>query len=68
MLQKAIQNLLHVNIDVYSRRLIYEFPGDGVKYVSKLQSHCEDMTFSDKSRYDRIFQQVTHKVRESAMD
>ena len=26
-----------------------------------MQSHCENMTFSDKSRYDRNFQQVTHK-------
>ena len=25
------------------------------------------MTFADKSRYDRIFQQVTHKEGESAM-
>ena len=26
------------------------------------------MNFSDKSRYDRIFQQVTHKGREYAMN
>ena len=26
------------------------------------------MTFSDKSRYDRIFEQVTHKVEESAIN
>ena len=26
------------------------------------------MNFSDKSRYDRIFQQVTHKGGESAMN
>ena len=26
------------------------------------------MTFSDKRRYDTIFQQVTHKVGKSAMD
>ena len=26
------------------------------------------MTFSDKSRYDRIFQQVTHKGGELAMN
>ena len=26
------------------------------------------MNFADKSRYDRIFQQVTHKVGESAMN
>ena len=42
--------------------MIAEFPGDGVKCISKLQSHCANMTFSDKSRYDIITQKVTHKV------
>ena len=28
--KKAIRNLLHANIDVHSRRLIAEFPKDGV--------------------------------------
>ena len=53
--KKAIRNILHENIDVHSRRLISELPGDGVKYISKIQSHCANMTFADKSRYDRIF-------------
>ena len=35
--KKAIRNLLHANIDVHSRRVIAEFPGDGVKCISKLQ-------------------------------
>ena len=59
---------MHANIDVHSRRLIAEFPGDGIKCIEKLQSHCANMTFSDKSRYDRIFQQVTHKGGEYAMN
>ena len=29
--------------------------------LKHLQSHCANMTFADKSRYDRTFQQVTHK-------
>ena len=66
--KKAIRNVLHTNIDVHSRRLIYEFPGDGVKGIVKLQSHCANMTFSEKSRYDRTFQKVTHKEGESAMN
>ena len=66
--KKAIRNLLHANIDVHSRRLIAEFPKYGIKCIEKLQSHCANMTFSDKSRYDRTFQQVTHKVRESAIN
>ena len=57
----AIRNLLHANSCVHSRILISEFPDDGIKCMEKLQSHCANMTFADKSRYDRTFQQVTHK-------
>ena len=59
---------MHANIDVNSIIFIAEFPGDGVKYIEKLQSHCANMTFSDKSRYGRIFQQITHKGGEYAMN
>ena len=59
---------MHANIDVQSRRLIAEFPKDGVKCTGKLQSHCTNMTFDDKSRYDRTFQQVTHKGGEYAIN
>ena len=59
--KKVIRNLLHANIDVHSRRLIAEFPKYGIKCIEKLQSHCANMTFADKSRYDRTFQQVIHK-------
>ena len=58
---------MYENIDVYSRRLIADFPDNGKKCIEKLQSHFSSMTFSDKSRYDRTFPQVTHKVGESAM-
>ena len=59
--KKAIINIFHDNIDVHSRRLISEFPKDGIKCIEKFQSHCANMTFADKSRYDRTFQQVTYK-------
>ena len=52
---------MHTNIDVHSRRFIAEFPKDGIKCIEKLQSHCANMTFADKSRCDRTFQQFTHK-------
>ena len=64
----AIRNLLHANIDVHRRRLIDKFPKDGVKCIEKLLSHCANMNFADKSRYDRTFQQVTHKGGESAIN
>ena len=66
--KKAIRNLLHANIDVHSRRLIAEFPKYGIKCIEKLQSHCANMTFSDKIKYYRTFQQVAHKGGESAMN
>ena len=34
--KKDIRNLLHANIDVHSRRLIAEFPKDGIKFIEKL--------------------------------
>ena len=46
--KKAIRNLLYANIDVHSRRLIAEFPGDAIKCIEKLQSHCANMTFAEK--------------------
>ena len=66
--KQAIRKLLHANSDVHSRRLIAEFPKDGIKCLEKLQSHCANMTFADKSRYDRTFQQVTHKGGEYAIN
>ena len=55
--KQAIRNLLHANSDVHSRRLIAEFAKDGIKCLEKLQSHCANMTFEEKSRYDRTFQE-----------
>ena len=52
--KKEISNILHTHIAVHIRKLISEFPEDGVKYISKIQSYCASMNFSDKSRYDRI--------------
>ena len=44
----AIRNLLHANSCVHSRRLIAEFPEDGIKCMEKLQSHCANMTLQIK--------------------
>ena len=37
--KKAIKNLLHDNIYVHSRRLIAEFPKDGIKFMKKNCNH-----------------------------
>ena len=65
--KKAIINLLNAKIDVHIRILISELPKDGIKCIEKLQSHCANMTFAYKSRYDWTFQQVTHKGGEYAI-
>ena len=48
--------------------MIAEFPKYGIKCFEKLQSHSANMTFVDKSRHDRTFQQVIQKGGESAMN
>ena len=68
MQKKSIRENWHANIDVHIRILIAEFSGDGIKCIEKLQSHCANMTFADKSRYDITFQKVTHKVGGSAIN
>ena len=65
--KKAIRNLLYANIDVHSRILIAGFPKDGITCIDKLQSHCANITFADKSRYNSNFQKVTHEVSESVI-
>ena len=67
-IKKEIRNLPHTNIDVQSRRLIAELPGDGVKCISKLQAHRANMNFSDKIRYDLLSHKVKHKGGESQMN
>ena len=59
---------MRADIDVHSRILIAGFPKDGIKCIEKLQSHCANMTFAYKIRYDRTFQQVTPKVWESEIN
>ena len=53
---------MHANIDVHSIRFIAEFTKYVIKCIENFQSHCANMTFADRSRYDRTFQQVTHMV------
>ena len=55
-------------LDVHIRILIAEFTKYGFKCIDNLQSHCANMTFAGKSRYNRTFQQVKHKGEESAIN
>ena len=49
---------MYPNIDVHIRRLIADFSIDGEKCIAELQSHFSNITFTEKSRYGRIFQQA----------
>ena len=66
--KQAIRKLFHANSCLHSRILIAELPEYGIKCLEKFQSQCAHMTFSQKSCYDRNFQQVTHKGGESAIN
>ena len=66
--KKATWKTFHAYIDAHSQRLIDEFPGYGVQSISIFQSKCTNMTFSDQSRCNIMFQQVVHKRGDSAMN
>ena len=55
---KYTWNILHSYVDSHSQRLIYEYTGDGLQYITRL-------TLSDKRSYNRLFQKVVNKGGES---
>ena len=59
----VIRNILHANIDVHSRRLISELPGDGVKCIAKIYSHCVNMDFLTKVGMTVFFNKSHIKYR-----
>ena len=65
--KKSTWNLFHAYIDAHSQILIGECPGYGLQAISRMQSQCTKTIFSDKNRYDKMFQKVVHKWRESAI-
>ena len=52
----------------HSQRLIDECTGDKVQSISRLQSQCANMTFSDQIRYNIMFQKLVHKGGESEIN
>ena len=66
--KKATWDLLHGYVDAHSQRLIDEYPGDGVQVITIFQFQCANMTFSDKSRYNILFQKVMHKGEDSEIN
>ena len=63
--KKSTWNLLHAYIDEI---LIQDYPGDEVQTISRLQSQCAKMTFSDQIRYNRLFRKVIYKGGESEIN
>ena len=59
---------MHVYIDVRIQILIYECTGYGVQDISILKHQCENMTFTDQSRYNIMFQKVVHKEGKSEIN
>ena len=63
--KKSIRNIFHANIDVHSRRLIAEFPADGIKCIVQTWPFLTkaDMTgfFSNSHIKDGNLQWITVK-------
>ena len=53
--------ILHVYINPHNQRLICDYTRDVEQAISILQYQCENMTFADQIRYNRLFQKVIHK-------
>ena len=66
--KKATWNLFHEYIYAHSQILFDKCPGDVVPAISIFQSQCANIKFSDQSIYNRMFQQVLHKGRESEIN
>ena len=62
---KSTWNLLNTYIYAHSQILIYEYWGYGLQVITRLQSQCANMNLSDKISYNRLSQQVLHKLGES---
>ena len=45
-----------------------EHLGEGIAGLKRLQKLCAKLTFADEQRFDRQFQQVTHRGGESAIN
>ena len=58
----------HVYTYAHIQRLIDERSGGGIQSISRFKYQCENMTFSDQSRYNIMLQKVVHKVGESAIN
>ena len=53
--KNATWNLFHAYVVSHSQILIDEYPGYGVKSISRLQSQYENMTFAEKSYIIKCF-------------
>ena len=58
--KKVTCNILHAYIHAHIQIIIDEYPGDGAKAISRLQSQCVNMKFDDKRIYKRLFNKLIH--------
>ena len=60
----SVTNILPANSDIHRRRLIYEFPMDGIKCIKKLASNDANMNFLTKVDMTGLFNR-SHKKEEN---
>ena len=65
---KTTWRILHSYINAHIQRLLYEYPDNVVHYITILKSQCANMTFSDKTKYSRLSEQVVQKGGESEIN
>ena len=65
---KSTWNLLHTYINSHSQTIIDEYPRNGLQAITIFQYQCDNMNFSNKSRYNRLFQLLMHKGGESEIN
>ena len=63
--KKDTWKILHTYIYAHRQRFIEKYTRDVIHAITIFKWQCANMTFSDKIRYNRLFQKVVHKERES---
>ena len=66
--KQATWKLLCAYIDTHSQSLIDYYSEGGVQAITRFQSQCTNKNFSGNSRYNRLFQQMVHKVGDSEIN
>ena len=66
--KKSTCNILHAYMDTNSKKLIDKHTEYEVQEISRFQPQCAKINFYDQSRYNRLFQQIIQKGKDSEIN